>query len=42
VDAAGVLIVNGPMTAQRRWEHQHDKPVGFLDETLRDVVGPGW
>jgi putative hydrolase of the HAD superfamily len=42
VDAAGVLILNGPMTARRRWEREHDKPVGFLDETLRKAVGPGW
>jgi putative hydrolase of the HAD superfamily len=30
------------MAARRRWEREHDKPVGFLDETLRKAVGSGW
>jgi HAD superfamily hydrolase (TIGR01509 family) len=42
VDAAGVLIVNGPMTARRRWEREHGRPAGFLDEALSQAVGSGW
>lgn len=42
VDAGGVLLRNGPMTARRRWEAENGRPVGFLDQALRQAVGAGW
>jgi len=41
-DAGGVLVQSAPMTARRRWEAEHGRPAGFLDEAWQQAVGPGW
>lgn len=42
VDAGGVLVRAAPPDARRAWEAARGRPPGFLDQALREAIGPGW